>query len=323
MADYLDRFSHLHCDKIDGRPRPHKAVMLLSVSLLIEAGDLAENKILYNHRLLEIFRSLFAVAKRDSDQPTAHNPFFHLRSEDFWHLHANPGCEEALKHARQVKGPGQLRELVAYASLDPALHLLLLEPARRHELQAVLVQNYLNHVSTPIWQAIKEESLIAARQQELLDDAPVNEDRVIDRVRSTAFRRMIRELYDIRCAACGVRFFFDEVDLIDAAHLIPFSESGDDRPQNGMALCKNHHWLMDNAILAPGPGRGGDYSRPIWHVRKGLDARFEEHRAVLEIKEKSVILPRDRQYAPSRASLEWRMARLDAGITSVGLDYAE
>ena len=39
-----------------------------------------------------------------------------------------------------------------------------------------------------------------------------------------------------RCAACGLRFLYDEITIIDAAHLIPFSETHDDSPQNGMAL---------------------------------------------------------------------------------------
>ena len=30
--------------------------------------------------------------------------------------------------------------------------------------------------------------------------------------------------------------------IVDAAHLIPWSESQNDHPTNGLALCKNHHW---------------------------------------------------------------------------------
>lgn len=123
---------------------------------------------------------------------------------------------------------------------------------------------------------------------------------------------LFREIYDVRCAACGIRFFFEDIDLIDAAHLVPFSQTQDDRPQNGIALCKNHHWLMDHNIIVPGPGRGQNYQRPMWHVRKGLDDRFEEHKPVLELKHRSVILPAESRYTPSREGLEWRMERLRA-----------
>jgi len=325
-TDFLDKLARLHCDRPNGRPRPHKAVMLLSVSLLAEAGDLAENKIVYDTRLLEIFRNLFTIARQDSDQFTPYNPFFHLKSEGFWYLVPNLGMEDRLKHLKQVKGPGELREVVAWATLDPRLHMLLLNPQTRHEFQAVLIQHYMNHAGSQMWAALKEETLIANRQKELLSDSiPANDnDKPIDRVRSAAFRRMIREIYDVRCAACGVRFFFEDVDLIDAAHLIPFSDGGDDRPQNGIALCKNHHWLMDNAILAPGPGgRGSDYTHPVWHVRKGLDERFEEHRTVLELRGKTVIPPRDGHFIPARDSLDWRMEQLRRCSITNEMDYAE
>ncbi len=35
-----------------------------------------------------------------------------------------------------------------------------------------------------------------------------------------------------------------------------------------MALCKNHHWVMDKRLIAPGPDMQ-------WHVSKRLDDRIE------------------------------------------------
>jgi len=297
--------------------------MLLSVLLLAETGRLLENKVLYSSLLVELFRSIFAVVRRDNDQPTSHNPFFHLKREGFWHLHPNPGMDMALQYTRQVKGPSQLKELVAFASLDAELFMLIKESSIRHEFQALLIQTYLSHAATAVWQVLKDEVMIAAHQNRLMDAKSIASEKVVDRVRSTAFRRLIRDLYDVRCAACGLRFFYDDVDVIDAAHLIPFSVSGDDRPQNGMALCKNHHWLMDHAILAPGPGRGGDYKRPVWHLRPGLDNRLEEHRAVLELKGRTVLLPHDQSCLPAREGMDWRMDRLLRDEVVTETDYAE
>ena len=36
-----------------------------------------------------------------------------------------------------------------------------------------------------------------------------------------------------------------------ATHLIPFSESRNDHPTNGLALCKNHHGTMERNLIAP------------------------------------------------------------------------
>ena len=45
----------------------------------------------------------------------------------------------------------------------------------------------------------------------------------------------------------------NDVSFIAAAHLIPFAESRNDHPTNGLALCKNHHWAMDRNLIAPCP----------------------------------------------------------------------
>lgn len=306
LREYLEQMQKLHVDRSGGHARPHKALLLLAVSVLIEAEELLENRIEYNSRLLDIFRSLYEVARQGNDKNTPYNPFFYMKGEPFWRLH--PLGEHTIP--RQIGGPGELRELVEYASIDPALFEYLRQTQARRDIQAALIQTYCNHNADAVWTAMRDELSIERHKQRLLKEAPGDYEAESTRVRSTAFRRMVREIYDVRCAACGVRFFFDDVDLIDAAHLIPFSISKDDRPQNGMALCKNHHWLMDHQILAPGPGRGRDYANSIWYVRKGLDDRFEEHQAVISLKGRSVILPVDRALAPSRDGIEWRREQM-------------
>lgn len=120
------------------------------------------------------------------------------------------------------------------------------------------------------------------------------------------FFEVVRRAYDYTCAMCGVRFMLDDVILVDAAHLIPFSESHDDSPPNGIALCKNHHWLMDRHLIAPGPSRGDDYSKPVWLISSLLDDRIEAHRACVEHKGRRVILPREERHHPSPRALAWQ-----------------
>lgn len=101
----------------------------------------------------------------------------------------------------------------------------------------------------------------------------------------------------------GHRWHWSDTTLIDAAHLIPWSESHDDRPQNGMALCKNHHWVMDKRLIAPGPDME-------WHVSRRLDERIEGQRKLVELKGKGILLPRDKKLQPSTPALAWRVQRL-------------
>lgn len=101
----------------------------------------------------------------------------------------------------------------------------------------------------------------------------------------------------------GHRWHWSDTTLIDAAHLIPWRESHDDRPQNGMALCKNHHWVMDKRLIAPGPDME-------WHVSRRLDERIEGQRKLVELKGKGILLPRDKKLQPSTPALAWRVQRL-------------
>ena len=47
------------------------------------------------------------------------------------------------------------------------------------------------------------------------------------------------------------RYRFSTVDnesIVDAAHIHSFSDSGNNDPRNGLALCKNAHWLFDRGL---------------------------------------------------------------------------
>ncbi len=49
----------------------------------------------FRMRVLEVFSRFFEVVRAGSDQCTPFNPFFYLRSEEFWHLHPQPGWRQS------------------------------------------------------------------------------------------------------------------------------------------------------------------------------------------------------------------------------------
>jgi len=72
-------------------------------------------------------------------------------------------------------------------------------------------------------------------------------------VRSAAFRRIVVSLYEQRCAFCNLRIISqDSQNIVDGAHIKPFSEFRDDRFDNGISLCKNHHWAFDRGWFSIG-----------------------------------------------------------------------
>ncbi len=124
-------------------------------------------------------------------------------------------------------------------------------------------------------------------------------DAIGSRIRSTAFSRTIREVYDYRCAACGLGINIDGLVIIDAAHLIPFSKSYDDTPGNGIALCKNHHWAMDNFLLVPGTDK-------LWHISPELDDCIEGLKDIISLEKRKILLPQNKKFHPKEESLLWR-----------------
>jgi len=191
---------------------------------------------------------------------------------------------------------------------------VILQAAARETLRISIIDRYFSAHRRALLVLCGEERDIGrvrdAWAQEGYQVGTGESEGVSENVRSAAFARTVRQAYDYRCAACGIRFLYDDVTVIDAAHLVPFRETHDDSPQNGIALCKNHHWLMDCLLIAPGPGGRRDYARPRWHVRSGLDDRIEGQRELLALRDRQVILPSDARLCPKPESLDRRMQLL-------------
>jgi putative restriction endonuclease len=173
-------------------------------------------------------------------------------------------------------------------------------PANRQLMREALIARYFPHLSS-----FKNQQSSIDNHQSI---ARVAEDE-LEYGRSPAFRRTILTIYDHQCAACGLRIKLpagNDVSFIDAAHLIPFAESRNDHPTNGLALCKNHHWAMDRNLIAPCPDHH-------WHVSKILDPRRSNgEKELIELSGKSLLLPQDAAFHPDATGLQWRCERLSA-----------
>ena len=128
--------------------------------------------------------------------------------------------------------------------------------------------------------------------------------------RDGAFRKTILKIYACRCAACGMKIVLDQsISMVEAAHLIPFNISQNDKPANGIALCPNHHWAMDRHLIAPVPDikrRAG-----IWRVNETrLDDRIDGQRDLIGIAGKPVSPPVEEKFYPALESLQGRAEHL-------------
>ena len=85
MKDYLHYFSNLRTAKKLGLPAPHKAVLLLSVMELVEAGVITGNRIELSERLEKTFQKLWKryVGTSVVFQAKVATPFWHLQNSHF------------------------------------------------------------------------------------------------------------------------------------------------------------------------------------------------------------------------------------------------
>ena len=309
IKKFIHAFTHLNVNRAGGRPSPHKPVMLLAVLELAEAGLLTENRIYYTPQLLEPFRSFFQVVKQAGDASHPYFPFFHLHGDKFWHLEPLPGRGEVLTSMKTVRGPSDITETIAYAYLDDELFSLMQCAEKRAMLRKALIDEWFQRDGQVLRTVAVEEKETMLYAKVLKDTigskaAENSGEGYSTNARSAGFSRVVREVYDYRCAASGWRVILpDGSVMVEAAHLIPFAASHDDDPKNGIALAPTFHWVLDSHILAPGPDLK-------WHVSPLLDKRNRDLKDLLELENKHLLLPTDKKYYPRMDALEWRMDHL-------------
>jgi putative restriction endonuclease len=308
LHDYAERFKLM---RVSG---PHKVCMLLAVLDLARAGLLRQNRIVYGPDLLERYAGFFQAVRFPNQHPNPNLPFFHLRGAltngqpSFWHLEPLPGREQAVATMTAAPSPSALLNNIAFAALDEELFDLLQSQECIDALGGALAQHWFQQGLTDLDAAVGAATQISRYERVLRDDDPpltAAESPPPKAVRDPAFRRVVLESYDFRCAATGLRVVLNDNTeaMVEAAHIVPFSESNDDDPRNGIALTPNMHWAMDRNLIAPGP----DF---LWHVSSALDDRIPDFRVFAALDGRKIFKPGELRRIPRQDVLRWRLDRL-------------
>ncbi|MFQ5632807.1 MAG: HNH endonuclease, partial [bacterium] len=125
---YVNKFARLHTDASPKRwseltchRAPHKPLLLLSVLDLFAQKALNTNLIEITNDLAEIFLLYWSKIMNQGQRGNLALPFFHLRSEKFWHLIAKSEKEDILANLRQMRSIHQLGDIILGARLDEEL----------------------------------------------------------------------------------------------------------------------------------------------------------------------------------------------------------
>lgn len=302
---YANKFTKLRVDRAHGTIAPHKPILLLSVIELIEQGLLTHNRIPLSAELIAAFLKLWQQLGSTTHNADIGMPFFHLRSDGFWHFKPNSGFEVLLSSpGAKVRSVGALKQSVEYAYLDDDLFKLLQQRVSRN----LLINTLLNYWFTDKTQQLQEVlrvNAFAEFQQELLAtggkvyEESVLKDETKTVVRDAAFRKVIISIYEHRCAFCELQILNSlGQNIVDGSHIMPFSQFYDDRIDNGISLCKNHHWAFDKGWFSI----SDDFAIL---VKDDLREDAPNSKPMQQFKGDRIHLPDQEQHYPRLDALRW------------------
>ena len=304
LLKYVNKFRNLRVDRAHG-VAPNKPVLLLALIELIEQGQIRENKILPSPSVFEIFMKYWSIVT--DRRPNLALPFFHLKSEGFWHHHANAGYETALSVTTQIKTVSRLREIIEYASLDNELFTFFTIPHDREVLRQTLIHTHLPDHEQAIERVLSETEQISTYREELLRGVehtfstqnPIESVQTEEPIRTAGFRQAIMRIYDYTCAVCRLHILtMDGESITEAAHIIPFKISGNNDVRNGISLCQLHHWSFDKGLISV------DRNYKVI-VSDLMLERGPTEWLLTTLRGKSILLPEHNELYPAQEALRW------------------
>lgn len=294
---YLDKIRRLNRNRNHGTPAPHKPLLLLAVIDLIEQGKVLNNQFAPTTAFTEAFLKYWNLLK--TERPRIFLPFYYLKSEGFWHLHAkeNGGVFP-------FRSMTQTAENIAFASLDENLFVLLTEPPTREIIRRAIIETYFPDEKEIFRAAINENQQNNSLEKLLADLNLENQTNSAKPKRSRLFRGVIMRLYDYTCAACRFRLVtLDGETAVEAAHIHPFAQSFDDSIGNGLSLCPLHHWSFDKGLFSI-----DDNYKML--VSNQFEETGNEASLLRSLEKKEIYLPKEKPFRPSLTMLRWHRENL-------------
>lgn len=293
LQHYQDRFCQVRRAPWKGDWALQKPVLILTLIDWVEKGKLRMNRVILEDGLFQLFRQNWRLLVDDYPERKVFRPLFHLQSDGFWRLLNRQGNQVDAFVGSKLG----LEKSGIYGQLDEPLFRLLQIADFRQILRMVVVGHFFpekggeyvqenphylfEHLSS-LEMAIRQGGTMAKFGKKVI--------RYEGYLRNMAFRRVILQLYDHRCCVSDLRVFAD-VPMIEAAHIVPFTSSGNNSPRNGLALCPNLHRAFDWGLISI----TDDY-RVL--VRKGLRESEDSLYRLNKIEGRSLSLPQDDRFCP-------------------------
>lgn len=149
LATYLEQLGSMKANRVKGRISPYKAIMLLSIIDLVEAGKQTDNHIYYTDALKEAFFNewnlLIGSAKEFASNPEPAMPFWSLGREPFWYIQPKidtPENREICSRAPESSSARSIAQYCDYAVIDSELIELFKSADSRKAIREYLIKHY-------------------------------------------------------------------------------------------------------------------------------------------------------------------------------------
>lgn len=301
LAKYVAKFSKLRVDRSKGFPAPHKPILLFAILEGIQAKEIQSNQIFITPELVAAFKDIWHKLVHSARFTSNFSlPFYHLKSDGFWHLKTQAGKELALTSSHSIKSFANLKGVIAYACFDDELFAFL----QNEHTSLILKQTLLNTYFSNQWLGISNNELVNEIINQILNEpAAVYKTKALSFddeevfIRGGVFKKEIPKIYNYTCSISGMRVITDsDVQMIDACHIVPFSQSHDDTITNGISLCPNLHRAFDRGLIS------------LNEEYRVLVKPFNEQEGFYSIRQfegKQISLPSNKHYFPSQENLSF------------------
>ena len=302
LNEFLTALSKLRVDRSKGAPAPHKAILLLSIIESFDRGEVADNRIFITAELVARFKDIWSnLVNTTLFSSNFSLPFFPLKSDRFWHLKTIPGREILVTSSHSIRSFQALKYAVNYASFSEEVYQLLLDAKTRSIIRAHLLKAYFRIHETTISTApslfdLLSERLLAEPPSEYKKEiATATEEDIF--VRSGVFKKVVPRVYNYTCCISGMRIdTAREIQMIDACHIVPFSESHDDTISNGISLSPSLHRAFDRFLVTIND-----------NYRVVVSDKFIEQgdHSLKKFHDQEILLPSNLRYRPSPENIQW------------------
>jgi putative restriction endonuclease len=309
LSKYLQIFKKLRIDRSHGLA-PHKPILLLSVLQLYHSKLLLDKRVFITPELVALFKANWTSLVKTNHDCRISYPFYYLKSDRFWQLVPKSGFENIDQMGSIMKSFSNLNAAVDFAVIDSELFLLMIDKRSNEILQQFIIDEFFPESNTDFNSLSRSQgSLFNSIEVKILCEPPAEYRKEIEKLmqqnneeeiylRGSMFKREIPKIYNNTCSISGMKV--DSVfsfSMIDACHIVPFSNSYNDTISNGIALCPNLHRAFDRGLIS------------IDNNYKVLVSQsFRENLTNYSINAfigRELHLPKNESYHPSKSNIEW------------------